>query len=589
MPIVASGQLTLVDMNDSKQLVAYIGSSQQRQVIYNPNTGVYTPNYSTSNQVLTPQLFVAGNPTDIASSAKSIRWFYQTNSTGALTEITATGGSYVLPASGLKTLTINGNVLASNTSMTYVCEMVYTDPDTGFDIVTKSEIELVKITNGTNAVNALSVVLSNSAHTVPTDSAGNNGNYTGSGTTIRLFEGATELTYDGVGTSNGTWKVVASGTNITAGAISDSGLYATVADASAMTGDTASISYTITGKRADGTAISLTATQTFSKSKQGTAGTTPTTYWLIPSASAIQKNISGAYTPATISIDMKSQTGTGTPAFYGGRLIIADTTDGTNYTDRYTSSSNETGAKSYTPSAGIKALRVRMYLAGGTTTLLDEQIIPIVSDGATGQNSVIGVVWTPDGNMIKNSSGTLKAQMDVYDGTTKVTPSAFKWYIQDPTATTASGGDADGGDGWRLLNATYNAGTTGYATETLTIPASAIANVESFKCVATYGSKKYTDVCTVTDVTDPIVVTIIGINTFKNGTGTTTLKAVLYRNGVEIDSAGTEYTYTWSLYNQDGTKNNTALGGDGVATGKTIIVDSADVNVRANIICEVSK
>jgi hypothetical protein len=128
-------------------------------------------------------------------------------------------------------------------------------------------------TPGTPGVSALTVVLSNESFTVPTDSAGNNGNYTGSGTDIYLYEGTNQLTYDGVGTANGTWKIATAATNITAStAFTDQGTYVTVGNHSAMTADTATITYTITGKRADGTAISLTKTQTFSKAKTGATG-----------------------------------------------------------------------------------------------------------------------------------------------------------------------------------------------------------------------------------------------------------------------------------------------------------------------------
>lgn len=358
MAIVASGQITLIDLNDSKQLVSYIGASQAKTVIYNPNNGQYTPNYASTPQVLTPQLFVAGSSQDLASQAKSVKWYYQVNSGGDPVEITESDSTYELGTDSVKTLTIKSNVLTSAVTMTYICEIVFTDPDTGFDVVTKADIELVKVTNG-------------------------------------------------------------------------------------------------------------------------------------------QKG----------------------------------------------------------------------------------------ADGRDGIDSVIATVWTPDGNMIRNHEGTLKATVTVYKGTTEVAPSAFKWYIQDPTATTSSGGDADGGNGWRLLTSTWNAGVTGYTTDTITIPASAIAGVESFKCVATYGGKKYKDVCTVIDVTDPIVVSIIGLNTFKNGQGESSYTAKLYRNGMEIDTSGTEFTYKWYLYKENG-QLDTAFG---TKTGKTITVNADDFLIRANLVCEVSE
>ncbi|UGO48026.1 tail protein [Bacillus phage vB_BanS_Skywalker] len=360
MAIVASGQLTLVDLNDSKQLIMFIGSSQQRQVIYNPTGGTYVPNYSTANNVLTPQLFVAGTNADVANQATSTKWFVQTNSTGTPTEITASTTDYTLGTGTPKTLTIKNNVLASNNSMTYICEMQFLDTDTGFTVTSKAEYEIVKVTNGSN-----------------------------------------------------------------------------------------------------------------------------------------------------------------------------------------------------------------------------------------GQDSIRATVWTPDGNTIKNANGTLKAKCDLYVGSAVQSAGVtYKWYYQDPTSTIANGGsDTAGGDGWRLMKDTASAnGVTGYNnTNTITIPASAIMNVESFKCVATYSTKNYADVCTVIDVSDPFMVTIVGINTFKNGVGTTSLTARIYQAGAEVDSAGTGgYTYTWYLYDNNNNKITT-WNTTGSKTGKTITVDGADVTVRGNIICEVSK
>lgn len=125
---------------------------------------------------------------------------------------------------------------------------------------------------GPAGTNTFTTVFSNEAHVIPTDSDGNNGIYTGSGTTIYLYEGASALTYDGVGTSNGTWKATRVGSGITPGAITDSGTFATVAQHSAMTLDAATVTYTITGKTLSGAAISLTKVQTLSKSKQGVTG-----------------------------------------------------------------------------------------------------------------------------------------------------------------------------------------------------------------------------------------------------------------------------------------------------------------------------
>jgi len=128
-------------------------------------------------------------------------------------------------------------------------------------------------TDGAAGEDALTLILSNEAHTFAADAAGVVASYSGSGTTVKLFEGTTELIYQQGSTANSSWSISASPSNITVGSITDSGNFATVNNHSNMTQDTASIVYTITGKRADGSAINLTKTQSFSKSKVGAAGT----------------------------------------------------------------------------------------------------------------------------------------------------------------------------------------------------------------------------------------------------------------------------------------------------------------------------
>lgn len=711
MSIVASGQITLTDLNDSKQLVSYIGASRAKTVIHNPDNNTYVPNYATANQVLTPQLFIAGTNADVASQAKSTKWYYQTNSAGTPVEITASGGGYTLGTGAVKTLTITANVLASATTMTYICETVFTDVDTGFDVITKAEIELVRVTNGKTGVdgkNAITAVLTNDAHVIPTDENGGKGVFGGANTEM--------IIYNGTVNDSTNWTVTAT-------------------PSSGVTGSLSGRTYTVTGMTVDTGYVDLTASRSgyssitkrfqLSKNKQGISGQSPTSYWMISSAPVIRKDRNGAYNPTSVKFTAKSQTGSGVPSDFNARFFIEESTDGTTWVKKYETPATES-SRTHTPSANVKMVRAKLYLPtevslGGGSGLIDEQTINIVEDGQhgytpqkgvdyfdgkDGQNgesaylwirysqnangnpmstsptdakyigtatttepsapssyasykwtlikgadgikgedgadgrssylhikysndggvtftanggetlgkwigtyvdfteadstdpkkytwnkvvgedgldAVVAMVWTPEGNTLKNSEGTLKASVTLYKGTSEVTGSAFKWYIQDPSATTSSGGDADGGAGWRLLTSTYNAGVTGYTTATITIPASAIASVESFKCVATYGGKKYKDVCTVIDVTDPIVVSVIGLSTFKNGQGSTELTAKLYRNGAEIDSAGIEYKYSWSIYNKDNQKTSFSK------TGKTITVSADDIDVRGNVICEVSK
>lgn len=233
---------------------------------------------------------------------------------------------------------------------------------------------------GNAGQNAIMGILSNDSHVLPSDSAGNVTSYGGATTTISIYVGSSD--------DSSNWTVTAT-------------------PSTGVTGTLSGKTYTVTGLAGanDTGFVDLTATRSgypsvvrrfsLTKSKQGTVGATgsagqnATSYWLVASNAAIRKSEAGAYTPSTLTMTAKSQTGTGTPTNYSGRFIIAETTDGTNWTTRYTSTANE-ATKTHTPTAGIVAIRVQLYLAGGTTTLLDEEIIPIVADGIKGADGANG-------------------------------------------------------------------------------------------------------------------------------------------------------------------------------------------------------
>jgi hypothetical protein len=205
------------------------------------------------------------------------------------------------------------------------------------------------------------------------------------------------------------------------------------------------------------------------------------------------------------------------------------------------------------------------------------------------------VAWCPDGNIFKNDSiATIKAHCDLWRGSTiDTTLVTYQWYKQDSTVST----DQGAGVGWRKLDGTTNYGITGYTTNEITVPNSAVLNIAVFKCQIkdtdpasnTYNDYFY-DTVTIVDQSDPVQVSVTssGGDVFKNGVGSTTLTAKLFRGGEEIDSAGTTYAYKWYKYDKD-----SALvanwGGAGIdyKTGKTLSVGSNDVDVKATFIVEV--
>lgn len=208
------------------------------------------------------------------------------------------------------------------------------------------------------------------------------------------------------------------------------------------------------------------------------------------------------------------------------------------------------------------------------------------------------IVTTPNGNVFKNSEvATLTAKAELWRGSVVDTTNvSYKWAIMDSSVTSSSstGYDASFGIGWRKLSDTTGK-YTGTTSATITIYAAAVESYAVFKCIATdsdsssntYNST-FTDVATFIDNADPIqvVITSTGGDVFKNGQGSTTLKAVVYQAGVEIDSAGAG-TYTWAKYNKDGAID-TSWGTSGKKTGKTLSVSNTDVTTKATFMVEVT-
>lgn len=197
-------------------------------------------------------------------------------------------------------------------------------------------------------------------------------------------------------------------------------------------------------------------------------------------------------------------------------------------------------------------------------------------------------VTTPNGNIFKNNEVTsLTAKAQLWRGSvvdeTNVT---YQWYKLNPSIAT----DQGGGVGWeKLSNATNK--YAGVATDTLTVYGAVVDSYATFKCVAkdtdsasaTY-NETFENVASFVDMNDPISVEILstGGAFFKNGVGSSSLTAKVYRAGEEIDTGGAG-SYSWSKYDKDGDLDSSWT----IKTGKTIEVGSADVTAKATFVCDV--
>lgn len=217
--------------------------------------------------------------------------------------------------------------------------------------------------------------------------------------------------------------------------------------------------------------------------------------------------------------------------------------------------------------------------------------------------SVIANMYAPDGDFFRNNTpASLKINADLYkDGALSTGGRKYKWFVSDSSLESSE--DSDAGVGWRKITATSGVkgavANYGFDVETtsqgvLTVYPDAVLNSQTFLVVITDNTggtagTKVKQYLTLKDLDDPIMVIIDSSdgNILKNGTGSTTLTARLWRNGEEIDTGGTIYTYKW--YRWENNKVFPGFGGTGInfKTGKTLPVGSDNVNVKTTFKVEV--
>ena len=116
-------------------------------------------------------------------------------------------------------------------------------------------------------------------------------------------------------------------------------------------------------------------------------GNSSITYYLQTSHAAIIKKADGTYNPTAITLYSKEQAGINPMSGYSGYFKIeTQSTEGGTWSNK-TIQGNPQETYSYTIPSGIIAVRCSLYADSSMTTLLDQQIIPIVSDGTDGKDA----------------------------------------------------------------------------------------------------------------------------------------------------------------------------------------------------------
>lgn len=360
-------------------------------------TGETTFKYNTSG-VLTPNAPIT--LTAVLTNTSVKQWQYKKSD--------GTFAAYP-GASVTATLTVNANdaVFVNDTA---VIKLVTTD-----DVYDLHQI--VKLRDGAAGRDVYSCVLSNDTQSVPCNANGTlySSSLTGADTTITIYKGGVNDTAN--------WTI-------------------TVTPSSGITGTWSedTYKYTVTGMTTDAGYVEFVCTKSgqgnitkrFSLNKDR-SGSDAVIYQLDAESVVLKLNKNNVFSPTSAKFNTTKRIGNATSAsVYSGRIKIYESTNGTDFTEKYTSTSDQSTV-TYTPSStSVKIIKAELYASGGTTTKLDEQSVTIISDGKDGTNGANGTsaVSTVLGNYSEviacNSNGTAAAAKDItipyscYKGTTRI-------------------------------------------------------------------------------------------------------------------------------------------------------------------------
>jgi hypothetical protein len=142
MPIISTGQFTIVDQNDAKPIMALISANGSLQQAYSKDNAseLFTPNWVSSPLTLTAAVYVGGVNVVAGTTVTNRKW-----------SLTFDGTSI----GSTSTFVRNTNFAATDVSQTYFFTCTYTDPVTNIPSRVDTQITLSIVKTGTNAVYVL--------------------------------------------------------------------------------------------------------------------------------------------------------------------------------------------------------------------------------------------------------------------------------------------------------------------------------------------------------------------------------------------------------------------------------------------------
>lgn len=162
MSTISYGSITIVDITDVGEFSVYPKCNLPTTIIYSTDPVSYTPNWQSSNLVITPVAYYAGQS---VNSHITWSWTRQNGSASTAVDISSSNGEYVSDGS----TPINGNVYAAGalvvdqnqfvgninySQITYIITATYDDPDVGRALVAEGQITFSKVEQGASAKTA---------------------------------------------------------------------------------------------------------------------------------------------------------------------------------------------------------------------------------------------------------------------------------------------------------------------------------------------------------------------------------------------------------------------------------------------------
>lgn len=512
MAVLTSSQQTFVDITDQRKLSAYITSNLPKTQSEDPNTlpHEYAPDWTSSNLVLTPVIFLDQTSVALSATGLTITW---KRKDGTSAESSLAAGETA--ANGI--LTVNANKLSASDSgmITYICYISYYDSETKNTVNISSDITYTLVRNAENAklayVTADTYVFK----------------YDTSGALVGAAQAALTAQVQGVTiskwqykNSSGNWvdyPTTSDNTNITSGTLVVKPTHAVfnnnVAQIKVVTSDS-DVYDTITitkmydgAKGADG--------------GKGATGSGGLSVILGNENQAIACTSAGKTSAAsTITIPFTGYVGiTQTACTCAVGTLPTGITLKTN-----TAATASAAGKVELSVAASSDLGAAATLTGDITltfTISGNTVTKVFTwtkskAGTNGTSAVVFSVYAPNGTVVQNQSGSLTLATSAYSGTTAITSATYQWA--------------------KYVNGTWT-NISGATASTLTVSGSDIVNIQSYRCTMTYSSKNYVDVITVEDKSDPYVSEMLSIGGFtvKNNLGGVVPYVTVRTNQKEVD------------------------------------------------------